>query len=79
MVITLYLLIAIFLIITITGWIMMGRNETVMGFFIACGIATIFYFVGRETFLDNEIIARVQSLGYMFNLVYALAVFVWLD
>jgi len=57
----------------------MGKNETIMGFFIACGIATIFYFAGRGTFLESETITQVQSLGYMFNLIYALAVFVWLD
>lgn len=79
MVITIYLLIVIFLIITVTGWIMMGSESVIMGFFIACGIATLFYFIGRGIFLDNEIIAQIQSLGYMFNLIYALAVFVWLD
>jgi len=79
MIISIYLIIALFLIITVTGWIMMGKEPVTVGFFIACGIATLFYFVGRGTFLDSEIIARVQSLGYMFNLVYALAVFVWLD
>ncbi len=79
MVMTLYILIAIFLIITVTGWSMMGRDAVIMGFFIACGIAVLFYFLGRGVFLNSETIAQIESLGYMFNLVYALAVFVWLD
>ena len=76
---SIYLIITLFLIISITGWMMMGSEAVIMGFFIACGLATLFYFVGRGTFLDSEMIAQVQSLGYMFNMVYALAVFVWLD